>query len=164
MASNDSACCAKGPGYATPEVRCLHAHDLQMILGAMGQWASSWVTSPVLICRALVQDAIHGPRETLLYVPAIVPEQDRPDYLCTVDADPTSSSYSQVGPAAVWSRCPCHSLVQAMQSLHGWCTTFHCCSSCHSVVDCCRSFTGCPCPMLVTSSTTQVSPRRGCTA
>ena len=38
----------------------------------------------------------NGPRETLAYVPAIIPEGDRPDYLCTVDLDPDSPTYSKV--------------------------------------------------------------------
>lgn len=99
MASNDSACCAKGPGYATPE------------------------------------DAIHGPRETLLYVPAIVPEQDRPDYLCTVDADPTSSSYSQV-----IHRLP---MPNVGDELHhsGW----NACSSCHGDSGRARKYLVLPC-------------------
>ena len=50
----------------------------------------------------------------------------------------------------VWCR-RCSSLWLMQQS--------PCCSCCHSVSDYCRSFTGCPCPMLVTSSITQVSPR-----
>lgn len=37
-----------------------------------------------------------GAREKLLYVPAIVIDKSRPDYLATVDADPTSETYSQV--------------------------------------------------------------------
>lgn len=37
-----------------------------------------------------------GSREKLLYVPAIVPDHSRPDYLATVDADPESATYSQV--------------------------------------------------------------------
>jgi hypothetical protein len=44
-----------------------------------------------------VQDAFRsGSREKLLYVPAIVPDRSRPDYLATVDADPESPHYSQV--------------------------------------------------------------------
>lgn len=42
-------------------------------------------------------DAVaRGPREKLLYIPAIVPSKDRPDYLATVDVDPDSSTYGQV--------------------------------------------------------------------
>lgn len=38
-----------------------------------------------------------GPREHLLYVPCIIPDQQsRPDYLATVDVDPGSETYSQV--------------------------------------------------------------------
>lgn len=37
-----------------------------------------------------------GPREKLLYVPCVVPDHSRPDYLATVDADPQSATYSQV--------------------------------------------------------------------
>ena len=44
-----------------------------------------------------MQDAFRsGSRETLLYVPAVVPDKSRPDYLATVDADPASPTYSQV--------------------------------------------------------------------
>ncbi|KAL4515239.1 hypothetical protein Ndes2526B_g09559 [Nannochloris sp. 'desiccata'] len=37
-----------------------------------------------------------GDREKLLYLPAVVPDHSRPDYLVTVDANPDSSTYSQV--------------------------------------------------------------------
>lgn len=37
-----------------------------------------------------------GPRETLAYVPCVVPDKSRPDYLATVDLDPESGTYSQV--------------------------------------------------------------------
>lgn len=42
------------------------------------------------------QEALQAPRETLLYLPAIVQDRSRPDYLVTVDVDPNSSQYSQV--------------------------------------------------------------------
>ncbi len=45
---------------------------------------------------ALFQDAMKGPREALVYLPCIVPDQSRPDYLATVDVDPSSDTYSQV--------------------------------------------------------------------
>lgn len=46
-----------------------------------------------------MQDAFqHGAREKLIYVPCIVPNADRPDYLATVDVDPQSASYGKVGP------------------------------------------------------------------
>ncbi|DBB10518.1 TPA: hypothetical protein ACH3X3_002056 [Trebouxia sp. C0006] len=41
-------------------------------------------------------DATKGPREALVYLPCIVPDQSRPDYLATVDVDPSSDTYSQV--------------------------------------------------------------------
>jgi selenium-binding protein 1 len=37
-----------------------------------------------------------GAREKLLYIPCIVQDKSRPDYLTTVDCDPASSTYSQV--------------------------------------------------------------------
>jgi selenium-binding protein 1 len=37
-----------------------------------------------------------GSREKLVYVPCIVPEKDRPDYLATVDVDPSSGDYCKV--------------------------------------------------------------------
>lgn len=50
-----------------------------------------------LLSAISLQDAVaNGSRETVLYVPAIVPGGTRPDYLATVDADPTSATYSQV--------------------------------------------------------------------
>ena len=56
-----------------------------------------------------VQDAMHnGPHEKLAYVPAVIPDGDRPDYLCTVDLDPDSSTYSK-----------------ASSSLPGPCETLH---------------------------------------
>lgn len=46
----------------------------------------------------VLQDAFHnGAREKLIYVPCIVPDQDRPDYLATVDVDPDSADYGKVG-------------------------------------------------------------------
>lgn len=38
----------------------------------------------------------NGAREKLIYVPCIVPNGDRPDYLATVDVDPDSASYGKV--------------------------------------------------------------------
>merc|ERR1712001_13344 len=35
-------------------------------------------------------------REKIVYLPCIVPDKDRPDYLATVDVDPASPTYSQV--------------------------------------------------------------------
>jgi methanethiol oxidase len=43
-----------------------------------------------------MQAAAKGPKEVLLYVPAIVPDQSRPDYIATVDVDPSSSTYQQI--------------------------------------------------------------------
>jgi hypothetical protein len=44
----------------------------------------------------LSQDATKGPRETILYLPAIVADGSRPDYLATVDVEPGSNTFSQV--------------------------------------------------------------------
>ncbi|KAF6260448.1 selenium binding protein [Scenedesmus sp. NREL 46B-D3] len=42
-------------------------------------------------------DAFHnGTREKIIYVPCIVSDHSRPDYLATVDVDPESSTYAQV--------------------------------------------------------------------
>jgi len=38
----------------------------------------------------------HGKREKLLYIPCIIPDKSRPDYIVTVDSDPESPTYSQV--------------------------------------------------------------------
>nr|ABS87600.1 selenium binding protein [Dunaliella viridis] len=64
--------------------------------------------------------AVRGPRETLLYVPAIVPDASRPDYLCTVDVNPESKTY-----CSVIHRCP---VPHKGDELHhsGW----NACSSC----------------------------------
>lgn len=47
---------------------------------------------------ATLANAMASPRETLAYVPAIYTgtSVDKPDYLATVDVDPTSSSYGRV--------------------------------------------------------------------
>ena len=46
------------------------------------------------------QDAIAAPPETLLYLPAVVADDSgRPDYLVTVDVDPTSADYQEVHPS-----------------------------------------------------------------
>ena len=37
-----------------------------------------------------------GAREKLVYVPCVVPQKDRPDYLATVDIDPESADYCKV--------------------------------------------------------------------
>ena len=37
----------------------------------------------------------YGKREKIVYLPCIVPDKDRPDYLATVDVDPESPTYSQ---------------------------------------------------------------------
>lgn len=39
-----------------------------------------------------------GPREKLVYIPAVQLRKDKPDYLVTVDVDPDSSTFSQVNP------------------------------------------------------------------
>ncbi|KAK9830616.1 hypothetical protein WJX81_005797 [Elliptochloris bilobata] len=79
------ACCAGGPGYATP------------------------------------LEATKGPREALVYLPCVVPDGSRPDYLATVDVDPASSSYSQV-----IHRLPMPHLGDELHH-SGW----NACSSCH---------------------------------
>ena len=43
-----------------------------------------------------LQAAQKGPREQILYLPAIVPDASRPDYLVTIDVDPQSETYQQV--------------------------------------------------------------------
>lgn len=43
-----------------------------------------------------LQAAQKGPREQILYLPAIVPDASRPDYLVTIDVDPKSETYQQV--------------------------------------------------------------------
>ena len=45
---------------------------------------------------AASQEATKGPREELVYLPCVVPDHSRPDYLATVDVNPASPSYSQV--------------------------------------------------------------------
>lgn len=64
----------------------------------------------------------HGARETIVYVPAIIPDQkSRPDYIATIDVDPSSSTYSQV-----IHRLP---MLEPGDELHhtGW----NACSSCY---------------------------------
>jgi hypothetical protein len=39
---------------------------------------------------------LSGGQEKLVYIPCIVPDKSRPDYLVTVDVDPKSTTYSQV--------------------------------------------------------------------
>ena len=41
----------------------------------------------------------NGSREKIVYIPCIVPQKDRPDYLVTVDVDPESKDYSKVSSA-----------------------------------------------------------------
>ena len=62
----------------------------------------------------------NGPRETIVYVPCIVPpdsRQNRCNYLATVDVDPQSITYGKVGLpiSAIWQGRPsdlCHHLWQ----------------------------------------------------
>lgn len=49
-----------------------------------------WLPSPA------TQDATKGPREKLLYIPCIIPDHSRPDYVATVDVDPASSEFGKV--------------------------------------------------------------------
>lgn len=51
--------------------------------------------------------SIEGPREEIVYLPCIYRNTDivKPDYLATVDVDPKSPTYSQVG-----TICSCRSL------------------------------------------------------
>mmetsp|Transcript_5074 Transcript_5074/g.14573 ORF Transcript_5074/g.14573 Transcript_5074/m.14573 type:complete len:475 (-) Transcript_5074:460-1884(-) len=42
------------------------------------------------------QEAQKGPKEKILYLPAIVPDASRPDYLVTIDVDPESDTYQQI--------------------------------------------------------------------
>jgi hypothetical protein len=45
----------------------------------------------------LCRDAfLSGVQEKVVYIPCIVPDQSRPDYLATVDVDPSSQTFSQV--------------------------------------------------------------------
>jgi len=64
---------------------------------------------------------ISGRQEKLVYVPCIVADKSRPDYLATVDTDPTSPTYSQVISRLV--------LPYLGDEVHhtGW----NACSSCH---------------------------------
>jgi hypothetical protein len=39
---------------------------------------------------------LSGEQEKLVYIPCIVPDKSRPDYLVTVDVEPKSTTYSQV--------------------------------------------------------------------
>jgi hypothetical protein len=65
-----------------------------------------WCCSAALLPSPL-QDAFrNGAREKLIYVPCIVPDQSRPDYLATVDVDPDSSTYSQVCDTAAPAAAP----------------------------------------------------------
>ena len=49
-----------------------------------------------LISTTLRDAFTYGAREKIVYLPCIVPDKDRPDYLATVDVDPASPTYSQV--------------------------------------------------------------------
>eukprot|EP01023_Acetabularia_acetabulum_P048313 TRINITY_DN5102_c0_g2_i5.p2 TRINITY_DN5102_c0_g2~~TRINITY_DN5102_c0_g2_i5.p2 ORF type:complete len:490 (+),score=112.26 TRINITY_DN5102_c0_g2_i5:106-1575(+) len=66
--------------------------------------------------------AMKGGREKIVYVPCVVPDHSRPDYLATIDVDPESSTYCQV----------IHRLEMPYKGddLHhfGW----NSCSSCHA--------------------------------
>eukprot|EP01025_Chloroclados_australasicus_P027976 TRINITY_DN2769_c0_g1_i1.p1 TRINITY_DN2769_c0_g1~~TRINITY_DN2769_c0_g1_i1.p1 ORF type:complete len:475 (-),score=66.07 TRINITY_DN2769_c0_g1_i1:402-1826(-) len=42
------------------------------------------------------EEAMQGPREKIVYVPCIVPDCSRPDYLTTIDVDPESETYGTI--------------------------------------------------------------------
>jgi hypothetical protein len=51
----------------------------------------------VLLKFPFFRDAfLSGGQEKLVYIPCIVPDKSRPDYLVTVDVDSKSNTYSQV--------------------------------------------------------------------
>eukprot|EP01023_Acetabularia_acetabulum_P051981 TRINITY_DN575_c0_g1_i2.p1 TRINITY_DN575_c0_g1~~TRINITY_DN575_c0_g1_i2.p1 ORF type:complete len:472 (-),score=84.93 TRINITY_DN575_c0_g1_i2:358-1773(-) len=79
--------------------------------------------------------AMKGKREKIVYVPCIIPDSSRPDYLCTVDVDPESSTYCQI----------IHRLDMPYNGddLHhsGW----NSCSSCHGDGSASRSHLILPC-------------------
>lgn len=63
-----------------------------------------------------MQDAFtNGAREKLIYVPCIIPDYSRPDYLATVDVDPESASYGKV--CRGWSTFWAHVRVTHHQAL-----------------------------------------------
>lgn len=67
------------------------AHEADVNAPACPQGDSAQEASSYL------QDAFNnGEKEKLLYVPAIVPDQSRPDYLAVIDVDPQSATYQQV--------------------------------------------------------------------
>ena len=74
-----------------------------------------------------IQDAIASPRETHAFVPAIYvgTETQKPDYMATVDLDPSSKTYGQVVGR--------HSMPSIGDELHhyGW----NACSSCYGEAD-----------------------------
>ena len=72
---------------------------------------------------ATVADAMKAPPETLMYVPGIYSGTDvkKPDYLATIDVDPSSSKYGQV-----IHRLPMPNVGDELHHF-GWNT----CSSCH---------------------------------
>jgi hypothetical protein len=51
----------------------------------------------VKISIPFLRDAfLSGDQEKLLYIPCVVPDKSRSDYLATVDVDPKSPTYSKV--------------------------------------------------------------------
>ena len=65
-----------------------------LMLGNPGTRASNWADD--LRTFATPSEAARSPRETLAYVVAVVAGSRTPDYLATIDLDPTSKTYSQV--------------------------------------------------------------------
>lgn len=61
-----------------------------------GCMLTHWMASRVITTGNPTQEATKGPREKLLYVPCIVPDHSRPDYLATVDVDEASPTFGQV--------------------------------------------------------------------
>ena len=91
-----ASCGGCGPGYATPRY-CITPFLLLSILRIVGKPESETQLRPSP-CPNLVyfRDAFnYGKKEKIVYLPCIVPDKDRPDYLATVDVDPESPTYSQ---------------------------------------------------------------------
>ena len=111
-----------------------------------GRGRSPCALLSLTVSTRLPQDAFkNGPREEIVYLPAVQPGGDKPDYLATVDVNPHSASYSQVG-------VPLHRGT-AERCCHLW-TVFHCSRGCR------RSSTDCPCRTSATSCITRGGIRK----
>lgn len=90
-------CLDSNPGRTLSGLHAGRSHWIDF-LKAMVRCRLDWDFGALgKFCFSFVKEMMLGDKETLLYVPCVVPDgKNRPDYLATVDVDPSSENYSKV--------------------------------------------------------------------